>query len=138
MDEFLTGSQWATGPIWTVVQVVAAALVGGGLVAWIQAKARVPLTKAEAADRLNDATLEWAEQVKTDAMDARREAREAREDAEEARRQIRAVRDEAEHLAGYLRWLVMSIHEPTMTIERLRTLVGDGPGLPLPPNGRAT
>lgn len=122
-----------------VVDLAVAGLAGGGIAAWINARARRPVTQATAVERLNDTTLDWAERLKEDASDARREAREARDEAAEAHRQVRMARAEAEQLVIYLRWLLRTINEPSMDIQRLRLLVGDGPAMPppTPPTGRA-
>lgn len=120
-----------------IAQVVAAALAGGGFAAAVNAWLRRPVTRAEAVERLNDSTLEWAESLKRDAGEARRDAREARNEAAEVRQQVSTLRMETEQLVGYLRWIIRSIHDPAMDIERLRALVGNGPDLPPADDRRA-
>jgi hypothetical protein len=116
---------------WTLVATIAGAIFGGGGMAVIvNAFARRGVTRVEAADRLNEATLEWAEQLKSDAAGARREASEARHEASEARREataahreMRAIKLEAEELAGFLAQVVRWVQSPDMSMERLRVLV---------------
>lgn len=99
-----------------VASLIAAVLGGGGSVAIINAFARRNVTKVEAADRLNESTLEWAERLKADAMSAR-------EEAAGARLEMAAVRREAEALAWDLRRLRLAILDPYATLERLRLMV---------------
>lgn len=108
-----------------IVAVVSAALTGGGAAAMVNALARRRVTRVEAAAALNESTLEWATQLKDDSSDARKEAHEARIEAREARREMAAVRHEAELLAQELRRLRLAILDPFMTIDRLRSLIGD-------------
>ena len=118
------------------VSVVSALFAGGGGAAIITAVSRRKVTEAEAAGALTDSAIELLNVAKADARadvaEARAEAKGAREEATEARRQMRAVRQEAEQVVRYLHWVLTMIHEPTMTMERLRSLVGKG----IPPNGR--
>lgn len=108
-----------------LLKLAGAALGGGTLGAWGLAASRRPAIRAEAADRLNDSTLEWAEALKADAKEARAEAAAARREATEAHAQMRAVRGEAEKLAAELRMLRTAIVDPAATVERLRLLVGE-------------
>ena len=52
----------------------------------------------------------------------------ARNEARETRREMAAVRREAEALAVKLHGLVMAIHDPGMTLPRLRAMVPIGNG----------
>lgn len=129
----------------TVVASLIAAILGtGGTAAIIQAVARRRPTKVEAVDRLNESTLEWAEQLKADARDARADAREARQEAADSRRAaldaqreatesrraaLEAQRDAAEssrrvaELAEEVRALHAAIYDPNASIERLRQAI---------------
>lgn len=114
--------QWVT----LISAVLASGLTGGGVVALVNALARRRVTKVDAADRLNESTLEWAAAVKADAADARRDASEARREAADARREMGMVRQEAEALAKELRQLRLAILDPFATLEQLRAMVGGG------------
>jgi chromosome segregation ATPase len=129
----------------TVVVAALSAIFGGGTASAITtAVSRRRLTKAEAADSLTDSAIELLNTVKADARadltamrtevaEARRETAEARREASELRQQLRQVSIDAEVLVKYLNRVVSAIHDPDMTMERLRLLVGSGP----PPNGRS-
>jgi predicted ABC-type ATPase len=113
-----------------VSSIVGAVFAGGGAAAVVNALARRRVVHVEAADRLNESTLEWAEQLKADAhgaridaSEARKEAADARREATEAHRQMRAVKTEAEEIASYLAVVVRWIQSPDMSMERLRALV---------------
>lgn len=108
-----------------LVAIISAGLTGGGAAAMVNALARRRVTKVEAADLLNESTLEWAGQLKADSADARKEAAEARVEAREARKEMASVRHEAELLAQELRRLRLAILDPFMTLDRLRSLIGD-------------
>lgn len=110
--------------------VIAAALGGGGLVAIVNALARRKVTKIEAADRLNDSTLEWADKLQAHATNALKEAADAHREASAAREEMAAVRQEARALAWELRRLRQAILDPRITLDQLRLLVND-----VPPNG---
>jgi chromosome segregation ATPase len=123
-----------------LLTALAGAVFGGGTTAaLVNAYMRRRVTRAEAADALADSAIELLNAVKSDARadvtamrqdlsDARREAAEARREAAEARLAIRDARREAEQLASYLDRVVSAIHDQTMTLERLRLLVGNVPG----------
>lgn len=107
---------------------------GGGTGAIVAAVTRRRVTRAEAADQLTESAIDLLNTVKADAradLTAMRiEVAEARREANEARRTIRQASAEAEVLTAYLSRVVSAIHDPTMTMERLRLLVGNNP-----PNG---
>jgi hypothetical protein len=107
---------------------------GGGTAAIVSALTRRRITRVEAADQLTDAVIELLNTVKADMradMSAMRlELAEARREAAETRLALRRASSEAEQLTGYLQRVISAIHDPSMTIERLRVLVGTGP-----PNG---
>jgi multidrug efflux pump subunit AcrA (membrane-fusion protein) len=114
----------------TVVASAVAAILGtGGTAAIIGAVAKRKVVRVEVADKLNEITLEWAEQLKAGEREARAEAREvraevaeARRAAEEARREAADARRQVTDLAEQLRALVTAIHEPNSTIDRLRLM----------------
>lgn len=124
-----------TGTI--IVALIAALLGTGGGAAAITGFANRKKTGADAAGALTDSALELVSAAKADAIEARKEATAARaqvnrisQEAYEIRVQLREVREEANHLVGYLHRVVTMIHDPAMTMERLRILVGTDP-----PNG---
>jgi len=117
----------------TLASIAAGLLSGGGIVAIVNGVTQRRLVKVEVADRLNEATLEWAEQLKADNADSRREnaetrheLAEARREAAEVRREMTVVRHEAEALADDLRRLRQAILDPNATLDRLRAIVGGG------------
>ncbi len=121
-----------------VGELVAAALGaifgGGGTAAVVTAITRRRLTRVEAADRLADTAIELLETVKRDTREdlvaMREEVAGARQEAAQLRSSLRAATTQAEMLGSYLTRVMGAIHDPTMTMERLRVLVGSGP-----PNG---
>jgi len=117
-------------------QIVAAILGGAGVTQVVQAFARRRPTRVEAVEKLNDATLKWAEELEKDAAaareQAREQAREARVDATECHRQMAAVRREATALADELHRIVRAVHDPYMSLDRLRVMV------PFPPANGST
>lgn len=110
---------WAT----LIGSTIAAILTGGGAAAFITAISKRRTTKVEAVDRLNEVTLEWAEQLKADAREARADAREARQEASEARREAAESRRQVTELASEIRALHAAIADPNATIDRLRQVV---------------
>lgn len=119
---------WVT----VVVSLVAALLGTGGGAAIVTALARRKVTNVEAAERLNESTLEFATALKADAADARRETADARREMSEMRREMTNVRHEAELLAEDLRRLRLAILDPFATLDSLRAMVGHGPGNGIP------
>lgn len=117
----------------TAATIAGALLTGGGFVSIVNAISRRRVVRVEVADRLNEATLEWAEAMKRDNAEVRREnsetrqeLAEARREAAEVRREMTVVRHEAEALADDLRRLRLAILDPEATLERLRALLGSG------------
>lgn len=113
-----------------IAYIIGGILSGGGLVAIVNAVSRKRLIKVEVADRLNEATLEWAESMKRDNAEVRRENAEtrkelgeARREAAEIRRDLTMARHEAEALADDLRRLRSAILDPEATLERLRAML---------------
>jgi chromosome segregation ATPase len=123
---------------WLTAAVTAAsALLGGaGFAALINAFTGRRTRRVEVADRLSDSSLKWVQEFQEETQTSRRETAEARRETAEARREIEAlrrevadVRHEAEGLATKLHKLTTAIHDPYMSLDRLRVMV------PLPPNG---
>jgi chromosome segregation ATPase len=141
---------------WLIVGQVAAAVLGAlGIGQIVQTLARRRTEKVDAVGRLNASTLEWAEQLKADAAEARTSAREARIEAAEARREAAEARREtggcrtqvaevrrilgelrvdAAEVASYLRQLINEIHDPKVTVDSLRSRIHSNP----PPDPRRT
>jgi len=120
-----------------LVSTIGALLAAPGGVAIVNAISGRKKTQADVVGSLTDSALELLNAAKAETAEARREIKEVREEAagarreaHETRRQMRHVREEADQLVGYLRRVVSYIHDPTMTLERLRVLVGNDP-----PNG---
>jgi uncharacterized protein (DUF3084 family) len=121
-------STWLTG----VLTTAGGALGGGGLI--VNAFARRPVIRADAAARLNDESLKWVEQFQEDAREAQQEAREARSEATAARREaaaahadMRAIRREADWLLDRLEKLHRAILDPSVSRDRLKAMVAAGP-----------
>jgi hypothetical protein len=115
---------------WGIVgAIVAAGLGSAGLVRLIDALARKRVVRVEAAERVNEMTLEWADAVQKDAaralLDAtaaRAEAAAARLEAEQAHRALRMARREIETIAARLVRLQGAIMAPGATVEALRSI----------------
>ena len=119
--------------------LVIAAIIGGGGLSGLFASLLVPLirrpaVRAEATERLTGAASVLIDQLqeevnaaRTEAHTARMEAREAGQEAAAARRTVRTLGQEVDELTGRLHKLIGWIHQESMTLERLRTLV---PGPP--------
>ena len=80
---------------------------------------------AEVNEQANQ--LQWVKELREDAAAARKEASAAREDATECHRQMTIVRRDATALADELHRIVRAIHDPYMSLDRLRVMV------PFPP-----
>ena len=119
--------------------LLSSAIIGGGGVSGfvgslVAPLVRRPVVRAEATERLTAASVSLVEQLqeevkaaRTEAHTARMEAREAGQEASAARRTVRAMSGEMDELTSRLHRLIGWIHEPTMSLERLRVLV---PGPP--------
>lgn len=125
----MTPEHWVT-----LAQVIGALMGGGGLIAVVRAFLRRRPARVEAHVQLNAATLEWAARLEASADRAWRRAEEAEAKAEEADRRAddaertaRRVQVQVQELAQYLDMVLRLIHDPGMTIDRLRQTVGDGP-----------
>jgi len=127
-----------SGTIGSVASIAASALVGGGFVAIVNALARRRAVKADVTEKLTGAALKMLQAAQADANEAYKEASEARREAMEARRETRRELDqlsaELDAFAGRVRRLLSWIHDPYMTLERLRVLA---PMPPEPVNGNS-
>lgn len=126
-----------------VVELVIAALGGGGLVEVIRAIANRRKMRVDSTSTLNDSTLKWAEALQRESDDSRREALEARREAQEAWQLFRDYRREmevemrqlvsemhkhrqmAETLTYRFRLIITAIMSPNVSVESLRELVQD-------------
>jgi len=134
-----------TAQLWVTLAVALGSLIlgAGGLAGFLMIPAQRRRMNVDAdsiiIERAVALTTPYEEHAKRWEDRARRLDQQldaAESKAEEAERKWRAVSAEATRLANYLRWVVDSIHNPAMDIERLRVLVP--PQIDLPPaNGRA-
>lgn len=122
-------------PLVMVASIMGALGGLGGFAAVITAFARRRTFTADAEVKLSDEARQWVEQFQEDAREARLEARDARTEAAAARReateahaQMRAIKNEAQWLARQLQDLHRAILDPKVTLDRLRAMVGTGPG----------
>lgn len=127
------------GALGWLASIAASALAGGGFVAIVNALARRRAVKADVTEKLTGAALKMLQAAQADANEAYKEASEARKEAMAARRETRRELDqlsaELDAFAGRVRRLLGWIHDPYMTLERLRMLA------PMPPeqvNGAST
>lgn len=117
-----------------------AAVIGGGGASGVVASLLLPLfrrpvVRAEATGLLTDAATglvnELQEEVaraRAEAQSARAEAREAGQEAAAARRTVRELSSEMDELTDKLRRLIGWIHDPYMTLDRLRLMAPMPPG----------
>lgn len=132
-----------TPDLWvTLAQTVGALMGAGGIAAVVRAFMRRRPNRVAAHVQLNKATLEWASKLEASADrawkradEAEKKAETANDRAEEADRRAdaaeqtaRRVQAQVRELAEYLSTVLRLIHDPGMTIERLRETVGEGPG----------
>lgn len=132
----MTGSDWVT-----LAQAFGAMLGVGGIGAVIRAFLRRRPARVAAHVQLNQATLEWAAKLEQSAdrawnraEEAEKKAESANERAEEAdlradqaEQTARRVQAQMQEISRYLDTLLRLIHDPAMTMDRLRDAVGDGP-----------
>lgn len=132
----MTADNWVT-----FAQVIGALMGGGGLVAVVRALLRRRPARVAAHVQLNQATLEWAAKLEASADRAWRRAEEAEAKAEtaneraeeadrradDAEQKARRVQIQIDELARYLEMVLRLIHDPGMTMDRLRETVGDPP-----------
>lgn len=121
-------STWLTA----LVTVASVLFGGGGLAVLVNAYTGRRGRRAEVADRLSDSSLKWVQEFQEETRQSRLEAADARREVAEVRRELAECRHEAENLARDLRNLRGAIMTPTITLERLRAMVGGGDA-----NGRA-
>lgn len=128
------GMHWPT----VISAVLGALLTGAGGAALINGLFRRKVTETEATAALTDSAIELLNAAKADARadmvalrsevaEAKKETTAARQEAREARHEMATVRQQADLLVGYLHRVLAMIHDPTMTLERLRVLVGEDP-----------
>lgn len=130
----------ATGVNWPTVisAAVAALLTGTGGTALINGLFRKKITETEATAALTDSAIELLNAAKADARadimalrsevaEAKKETSAAKQEAREAYHEMAAVRQQADLLVGYLHRVLGMIHDPAMTLERLRVVVGNEP-----------
>lgn len=135
-----------------IITVAVAILTGGGAATMVTQWMRRGLTRAEASEKLTDSAIELLEAAKRDARqdveslrgalagaqtqihDLDSSLRDARVTLMETQQQMHAIRAESEIVVAYLNRVVSAIHDPVMTMDRLRTLVGSPP----PSNGVGT
>lgn len=132
----MTAENWIT-----LAQAIGTLLGAGGVAAVIRAIARRRPNRVAAHVQLNQATLEWASKLEASAdrawkraedAEAKAEAacdraEEADQRADAAEQTARRVQAQVRELAEYLSTVLRLIHDPAMTIDRLRETVGDGP-----------
>lgn len=132
----MTADQWVV-----LAQVAGTLMGGGGIVAVVRAFLRRRPDRVAAHVQLNQATLDWAAKLEASADRAWRRADEAEQKAEAANdraeqadqradaaeQTARRVQVQVQELAQYLELVLRLIHDPDMTMERLRASVGDGP-----------
>jgi Flp pilus assembly protein TadB len=67
--------------------------------------------------------VQWAKEVRADAADARREVKEAQTDLRTLSRRLLTISGRCDELEAYLLRVVGRIHDPDMTMPRLREMV---------------
>lgn len=124
----------------TVATLVGVAIGGGGIAGGVTSVVmpliRRPSIRADAAQKLSDAAAlvneiqeegqgyrQDASAARREAVEARREATEARRECEAAQRQMQELAAQAEGLAVKLRSMIAWIHDPGMSMERLRAMI---------------
>lgn len=132
----MAGTDWVT-----LAQVVGALLGAGGLGTAIRAVLRRRPARVAAHVQLNQATLEWAAKLEQSADRAWKRAEEAEQKAEtaneraeeadnradKAEQTARRVQIQMQEISRYLDTLLRLIHDPGMTMDRLREVTGEGP-----------
>jgi uncharacterized protein (DUF3084 family) len=108
----------ASGGLWSAMTIGTSRRKLAAETASIHTSAALELVAAIRADA--EAARREAVETRKEAIEARREAVETRREAVEARTYLGKIREEAEELSGALAKLVGLIHEPKMTMERLR------------------
>jgi hypothetical protein len=115
---------------WGVVAQIIGSLLGSGGIAWIVTSiARRRTAPFDNAARLSDAAMVQVDQLQEQVKEARVEANECRLETSEARRQVRRLAADVDVLANRLHMLTLAIHDPGVTIERLRRMVPISPSV---------
>lgn len=109
--------------ITVVTSFAGAVLSGGGMSVIVGALAKRRSAPVDATVRLTGAAMAQVDQLQERVQEAERAAGGARQEAESAHREMQAVRREASELAGRLHSLIAAIHDPYMTLDRLRLMV---------------
>lgn len=128
------GVDWLT----VITAAVGALLTGAGGTALINGLFRRKVTETEATAALTDSAIELLNTAKADARadimalrsevaEAKKETSAAKQEAREAYHEMAAVRQQADLLVSYLHRVLGMIHDPAMTLERLRLVVGSEP-----------
>lgn len=112
------------------VQVVSAAIAAGALtvaVSWWRGRRSAPVDNAV---KLTDASIKMMEnmahqvaEAQQDAQEARRDLAEARREMADARRLASGMRRDMQSLADRLHRLAELVHDPYMTLDRLREMI---------------
>jgi hypothetical protein len=96
---------------------------------------RRPAVRAEATARITGAAALLVDQLQEEVTAARKDAREAGAEAASALRTVRTLGAEVDELTNRLHRLIGWIHDPTMSLDRLRVLVPGPPTSPSNGNG---
>lgn len=103
-----------------VTSVISAVMGSAALTSTVNQLAKRRNRRADAAETLTDTAMEITKALRADAAEARKDAEQARRDASLAHQRMNQVQEQAEVLARRLRQLIATIHDPYMTLERLR------------------
>jgi hypothetical protein len=117
-----------------MAQVTGTLMGAGGIGAVVRAFLRRRPVRIAAHVQLNQATLDWAAKLEASADraweradDAERKAEAADARADKAEQTAHRVQIQVDELARYLAMVLRLIHDPAMTMDRLRESIGDGP-----------
>lgn len=111
---------------WLGIAAILSAVLGtGGLGFIVRAIAKRRPARVDTAVLLNAQTLKYATQLEEDAAAARQTARLAWEEAAAARQMAGEAHQRMEQVVSYLGWILRTIHDPAMTMDRLRSMVGE-------------
>jgi hypothetical protein len=105
-------------------RVVAETGLSAGAIQWAQE------LRKDADDARAESRSAWAEvrKVRQEALSAQREASEANHRVDEANRRMELLTHQAQSMLVYVRRLVLAIEDPSMDMERLRRLIStEGP-----------
>ncbi len=108
----------------TVAAETLAAVAGStGFVALITAVSRKKQVKVDVASKINEMSLEWAEDIKKEAEEARAQTKATRLELETLHRRMVAIQHEFDDLTRKFRILRNAIFSPNISVEDLRALV---------------